>query len=135
MDGYPVEERSFRRTIGGERGFTLIELLVVVVIIGVLAAIAIPTYVGQQDKAKDTAAQAQLRTAATAQQLFYAEEESYTDDVEELRAYGFRQGDQLVTVQSGDASSYCMDARGGGDEMFHITAQTGKPEEDECTGT
>ncbi|MEJ7840878.1 MAG: prepilin-type N-terminal cleavage/methylation domain-containing protein [Rubrobacter sp.] len=135
MDGYPVEERSFRTTIGGERGFTLIELLVVVVIIGVLAAIAIPTYVGQQDKAKDTAAQAQLRTAATAQQLFYAEADTYTNDVEELRAYGFRQGDQMVNVRSGDASSYCMDARGGGEKMFHITAEMGKPEEDECAGT
>jgi type II secretion system protein G len=135
VDGYPVEERSFRRTIGDDHGFTLIELLVVVVIIGVLAAIAIPTYVGQQDKAKDTAAQAQLRTAATAQQLFYAEADTYTNNVEELPAYGFRQGDQLVNVQSGDASSYCMDARGGGDKMFHITAEMGKPEEDECTGT
>jgi prepilin-type N-terminal cleavage/methylation domain-containing protein len=135
VDGYPVEERSFRTTIGGERGFTLIELLVVVVIIGVLAAIAIPTYVGQQDKAKDTAAQAQLRTAATAQQLFYAEADTYTNDVEELRAYGFRQGDQMVNVRSGDASSYCMDARGGGEKMFHITAEMGKPEEDECAGT
>jgi type II secretory pathway pseudopilin PulG len=40
------------------------------VIIGILAAIAVPTYLSQQNEAKDTAAQAQLRIAATAQQLY-----------------------------------------------------------------
>ena len=42
----------------------------VMVIIGILAAIAVPTYLSQQNEAKDTAAQAQLRIAATAQQLY-----------------------------------------------------------------
>jgi type IV pilus assembly protein PilA len=54
----------------------------VVVIIGVLAAIAIPTYIGQQERAKDAAAQAQLRTAATSQQLHHAEEDEYAADAD-----------------------------------------------------
>jgi type IV pilus assembly protein PilA len=104
----------------------------VVVIIGVLAAIAIPAYIGQQEKAKDTAAQAQLRTAATAQQLHYAEEDAYAADVEALEAHGFRQGDREVTVASGAADGYCMEAPGGATETFRITQEIGKPEPGGC---
>ncbi len=99
-----------------------------VVIIGVLASIAIPAYLGRQEKAKDTAAQAQLRTAATAQQLHYAEEDGCPDDVEALEAHGFRQGDQPVTLVPGGADGYCMEAPGGGSEEFRITHDTGRPE-------
>jgi type IV pilus assembly protein PilA len=107
----------------------------VVVIIGVLAAIAIPAYIGQQEKAKDTAAQAQLRTAATAQQLHYAEEDEYAADAAALEDHGFRQGDQVVTVVSGDPDGYCMEAPGGATEKLHIPQDLGKPVAGGCTVT
>lgn len=47
----------------GEKGFTLIELLIVILILGLLLAIALPTFLNQQDKAKDSDAKTKLNTA------------------------------------------------------------------------
>lgn len=60
------------------RGFTLIELLIVVVIIGVLAAIAIPKFQSTKGKANAATLKADLRNLATAQEAYYYDNNTYT---------------------------------------------------------
>jgi len=75
------------RTLSEEDGFTLIELLVVLIIIGLLGAIAIATFAGEQNKAHDAEAKAAARTAQLAMETYYVEHKSYTGaTVTELQA-------------------------------------------------
>src|SRR5688572_123146 len=63
-----------------EGGFTLIELMVVVLIIAILIAIAIPTFLGARKRAQDKQAQSNLRNALTAEKTYYVDNQSYADD-------------------------------------------------------
>ena len=69
-----------------DEGFTLIELMVVVLIIAILIAIPIPTFLGARQRAQDRAAQSNVRNAFTAEKTFYTDGQAYTSLASDLTA-------------------------------------------------
>jgi prepilin-type N-terminal cleavage/methylation domain-containing protein len=90
------------------KGFTLIELLIVVVIIGILAAIAIPKFAATREKAYRSTMLADLRNLASLQELYYSDNYSYSTDAT-LLGYVASSG-VTMTISDGDADSWAASA-------------------------
>jgi type IV pilus assembly protein PilA len=108
--------KRIRQRLDGntEQGFTLIELLVVIIIIGILLAIAVPSYLGFRDRANNNAAKANLRAALPSAEAYYADNGTYatmTTAALKLIDSGLS---STLTVASGAAASYCLTDTVGG---------------------
>src|SRR3954469_5123887 len=80
-------------------GFTLIELLVVIIIIGILAAIAIPVFLSQRKKGYDAAAKSDLRNAATLEETYLTDYNVYATTIGALTDFK-PSSDVTTTVKS-----------------------------------
>lgn len=128
---YSAIRKLQQKRADGEEGFTLIELLVVIIIIGILAAIAIPVFLNQRKKGWDSAIQADLRNAATAQETVFTEGSRYTTTVSVLTAAGLKfSGDDNYAsdaatdfdVVSADTDSYCMSAESRSGTTYYLSS-------------
>lgn len=75
-----------RHRAHGQEGFTLIELLVVILIIGILAAVAIPAFLNQRGKANDANVKSDITTAQTAEETYYTDNQTYSQTSSDLTA-------------------------------------------------
>ena len=96
--------RSMRRPI---LGFTLIELMVVVAIVGVLAALAFPSYTNYQTKTKRALAKSFLNQIASRQEQFFADNKRYADNLAEL---GYSDKEMTINPSSSFVASSATDA-------------------------
>jgi type IV pilus assembly protein PilA len=113
-----------------EKGFTLIELLVVILIIGILAAIALPAFLGQQNKGQDADAKSSARNMVSQLESCFATNESYAscDDTTLSQAntgLDVGTGKGQVTVTAHGADTYTVTAWSKSDTDFTIRRQTG----------
>jgi type IV pilus assembly protein PilA len=104
---------KIRRRAEDEQGFTLIELLVVILIIGILAAIAIPSFLNQRGKGNDASSKSQARTAQTAMETYATDNSGAYTGADKAALVGIESqlGDQsnaVLTVGTVAADSYSL---------------------------
>jgi type IV pilus assembly protein PilA len=115
-----------------EGGFTLIELLVVVIIIGILAAIAIPVFLNQRKKGWDAQAKSDLKNMATAEETYLTDNGAYTAAVGSLQSEGFNESADnslwgAKTFTSGAADGYCLTVKSKSGNTFNYESDLGVP--------
>jgi type IV pilus assembly protein PilA len=129
-------EEMLRTKLHDSKGFTLIELLIVVVIIGILAAIAIPQFASTKEKAYDAAAKSDVRNMMAAQEAYFSVNNLYwggsvsaaTDGgtapmggdtfrgspMVGLTATSATNGYQIIALRTGSGTSWCVDTTPSG---------------------